>query len=54
MDSTIKFYASDGKPYETAKEAVQASLELPTPAQTVYTLVMQAVFNLEGGNDAKR
>ena len=50
----VEYYASDGKPYDTANEAVQASLALPTPAQTVYTLIMQAVFNCKGGNDAKR
>ena len=48
MDSTIKFYASDGKPYDTAKEAIQASLALPTPAQTVLKLINETVFNLEG------
>ena len=50
----INYYASDGKAYATAKEAIEASQQLPTPAQTVYTLVMQAVFNCKGGNDAKR
>ena len=44
----MKFYASDGKAYDTAKQAVQASLALPTPAQTVLKLINEAVFNLEG------
>jgi hypothetical protein len=52
----IEYHASDGKSYATAKEAKEASQQLPTPAQTVYTLVMQAVFNCKGvnENDSKR
>lgn len=50
----IEYYASDGKPYDTANEAIQASLALPTPAQTVLKLMNEAVFNLKGGNDVKR
>jgi hypothetical protein len=49
----INYYASDGKPYATAKESMEASQQLQSPALTVLSLINEAVFHIEGGNDAK-
>ena len=47
-------YHANGVEYATAEEAKKALEALPSPVQAVYSQVMQAIYDIQRGNDAER